>query len=321
MQINLEIQKNKTSEWFAQIRSNICDEFEKIENEFFEKNYKLSECFPGKFKRKTWKRESENESNNDLGGGEMSFLKNGLVFESVAVNISRVFGEFPEKLFNEIKKSQEEFLPNQNAKIQNLNHSSQSRKFFATGISLIAHMQNPHVPAVHFNTRFIANGESDSLKSWFGGGYDLTPLYENPEDSDLFHGKAKECCQRHDPEYYPKFKKQCDEYFYLPHRKEKRGIGGIFYDYLNSGNFEKDFDFTSDVGLSFLQTYSAIVRKNMHKSFDSFDREKLFLKRGRYVEFNLLYDRGTRFGLLTGGNTHSILSSLPPLAKWDNEGF
>jgi coproporphyrinogen III oxidase len=318
--MTLEIQKKRTSEWFAEIRDKICHEFEKIENEFSETKNQIS---PGKFQRKEWKRESENEKDKmlDLGGGEMSFLKNGLVFESVAVNISTVFGEFSEKLLSEIKKSQEEFSPNQNAKIQKSEQSNEARKFFATGISLIAHMQNPHVPAVHFNTRFIANGEGDCLKSWFGGGYDLTPLYENQEDYDFFHQKTKECCDRHNPSYHPKFKKQCDEYFYLPHRKEARGIGGIFYDYLNTENFEKDLDFTRDVGLSFLEIYLAIVRKNMNKSFDHLDREKLFLKRGRYVEFNLLYDRGTRFGLLTSGNTNSILSSLPPIAKWNNEGF
>lgn len=324
--------KQKTSQWFKSLRDKICEEFERIELEFAEKNLGLQKS-THKFKKKNWNRSPESQSDNlensDFGGGEMSFMRDGQVFESVAVNYSAVYGDFPDKLFHEIKKNQDEFSSKEDAKISKSPYVS--KKFYATGISLIAHMQNPNVPAVHFNTRFIISGDhdeydlgitnKDNLKTWFGGGYDLTPLDKNQDDYDFFHGETKECCERHDPNYYTVFKKQCDEYFYLPHRKEPRGIGGIFYDYLNSGNFEKDFDFTKDVGLSFLKIYSEIVRRNMFKNYTDQDRERLFLKRGRYVEFNLLYDRGTRFGLLTGGNTHSILSSLPPIVKWENEGF
>jgi coproporphyrinogen III oxidase len=310
--MNINLYKKHTSIWFENIRDKICLEFENIESNFA-KFYNIKEV--NKFDRKKWKRSKD--ENIDLGGGESSIMTNGLVFESVAVNISTVYGELPENLFNEIKKNQNEFKTKDAALI----NSSISRKFYATGISLIAHMKNPHVPAVHFNTRFILNGEDDSEKFWFGGGYDLTPLYIYQDDYDYFHNKTKEFCDIHNKEYYSKFKKQCDEYFYLHHRKEPRGIGGIFYDYLNNDDFEKDFMFTKDVGLNFLMIYSNIVNKNMYKNFNESDREALYFKRGRYVEFNLLYDRGTRFGLLTGGNVNSILSSMPPIVKWKNEDF
>jgi len=315
---NLSLYKQKSSEWFQNLQQNICAEFEKIEFEFQEKNNLQKKGF---FNVKKWnrlgKRYDQRDEKNDGGGGQMMIMTDGLVFESVAVNFSEVYGEFNDILFNEIKKNQETFQAQKNANIE----MNQSKNFYATGISLIAHMQNPHVPAVHFNTRFISSGSLELEKFWFAGGYDLTPLYVYDEDFDYFHNKTKSVCDKHNPEYYPKFKKQCDEYFYLPHRGEPRGIGGIFYDYLNNDNFENDFKFNCDVGLGFLEIYSKIVRSNMYKSFNDIDREKLYYKRGRYVEFNLLYDRGTRFGLLTGGNTDSILSSLPPMAKWKNEGL
>lgn len=311
--------KENTSKWFKELRNQICKEFELIEQNYMDycnQNNLPYQKKENKFTISEWKRTQENSPTQDYGGGEMSTMQ-GNVFESVAVNISTVWGEFSDKLLNEIKNNQKEFQTSSSSQIQDSNNISNNKKFFATGISLIAHMQNPYVPAVHMNTRFITSGENLEEKFWFGGGADLTPLYPITEDSNFFHTQLKNTCDQYDPLYYPKFKKQCDEYFYLPHRQEPRGIGGIFYDYLNNNNFEFDFNFTKSIGECFKETYANLVRKNMHTNFNQEDREKLFLKRGRYVEFNLLYDRGTRFGLLTGGNINSILSSLPPIVKWN----
>jgi coproporphyrinogen III oxidase len=272
----------KCDEWFTNLRDQICTEFEHIEQELANNVLGLQS---GKFQRKAWQRPGG-------GGGEMSIMK-GRVFEKVGVNISKVYGEF---------------LKEFRQKIPGTEHSP---NFFACGISLVAHMQSPLVPAVHFNTRYIT-----TEKSWFGGGADLTPVYENPEDTKLFHHNLQQMCDKHDPTYYPKFSNECDKYFFLPHRNEPRGVGGIFYDYLNTGNFEKDFAFTQDVGKVFLSTYATIVRKHMNDSWTEEQKESQLVKRGRYVEFNLLYDRGTAFGLMTGGNTEAILMSLPPVVKW-----
>lgn len=273
--------KKITQEWFENLRDQICKEFEIIEQEY-NLNPALS---PGTFARKEWKY-------SQTGGGCMAIMK-GRVFEKVGVNVSTIEGEFSEDFRHKVLGA------------------SNNPKFFATGISLVAHMRSPFVPAVHFNTRFLA-----TENTWFGGGSDLTPLYADNEEKDSFHNILKKACDKYDPDYYPKFSKQCDEYFYIKHRKEPRGIGGIFFDHLNSGNFETDFEFVKDIGKSFLEIYPAIVRNKMDKEWSEKEREELLIKRGRYVEFNLIYDRGTEFGLKTGGNVEAILMSMPPEVKW-----
>lgn len=271
-----------TSDWFRELRDEICQKCEDIEQEFSSKNDGIS---PGKFERKKWDR-------NGGGGGEMSIMK-GSVFEKIGVNISTVYGEFTEAMQKEIPGADKD------------------PKFFATGISLVAHMKSPLVPAMHFNTRYI-----ETTKSWFGGGGDMTPTFEEDDETAIFHQYFKDACDKHDEEYYPKYKKWCDEYFFLKHRNEPRGVGGIFYDYLDSGNFENDFAFTKDVGTAMSNIIPAIVKKKMNLKYSDEQKEAQLIKRGRYVEFNLLYDRGTKFGLMTGGNTEAILMSLPPEVKW-----
>lgn len=278
----IEQQKQQASAWFRTLRDQICAEFEKIEDELTG-----SSAPAGRFVRTPWQRV-------DGGGGEMSVMK-GRVFEKVGVNISTVHGEFSETMRKEI--------PNADA----------DPRFWASGVSLVAHMQSPLVPAVHMNTRMIVVGDS---KSWFGGGGDLTPMYPVEKDTADFHAAFKATCDKFDPEYYPKFKKWCDEYFFLKHRNEPRGIGGIFYDYVNTGDFNQDFAFTQEVGKTFADIYPQLVRRHMQEAWTKEQREWQLVKRGRYVEFNLLYDRGTRFGLMTGGNTEAILMSLPPEVKW-----
>jgi coproporphyrinogen III oxidase len=272
-QTQLDIQKQTASEWFKKLRNDICAEFEDIDGE-------------GKFERKLWQREGG-------GGGEMSVM-HGKVFEKVGVNISTVYGTLSEQFQKELPGADKD--PN----------------FWASGISLVAHMQSPHVPAVHFNTRFICVGE----KTWFGGGGDLNPMFPIEEETKFFHEQFKLACDKHDPTYYEKFSKWCDDYFYIKHRQQARGVGGIFYDYLNTGNWDNDFAFTQDVGKAFLKAYAPIARKNKDKPWTEAEREHQLRKRGLYAEFNLVYDRGTRFGFMTNGNTEAILMSLPPVAKW-----
>jgi coproporphyrinogen III oxidase len=279
----MEDKRLQAQEWFKELRNHICVEFEKMETELTG-----SDLPAGRFVRTKWQREGG-------GGGEMSIMK-GRVFEKVGVNISTVHGEFSDIMRKEI--------PGADA----------DPRFWASGISLVAHMCSPLVPAVHMNTRMIVIG--DGSKHWFGGGADLTPVYPLEADTADFHAAFKVACDKFDPEYYPKFKKWCDEYFFLKHRSEMRGVGGIFYDYINTGNWENDFAFTQEVGKTFLEIYPQIVRRHMQEKWSAEQREKQLVKRGRYVEFNLLYDRGTRFGLMTGGNTEAILMSLPPEVKW-----
>jgi coproporphyrinogen III oxidase len=290
--MNLDQKQNITSIWFKQLRDKICAEFEAIEEEYLASDNKpiTLEVDPeeARFSRKTWDR-------NEGGGGEMSTMK-GNVFEKVGVNISTVFGEFSEEFKNQIPGA------------------SENPGFWASGISLVAHMRSPLVPAVHFNTRFIC-----TTKQWFGGGGDLNPMLEVKEDTKDFHDAFKNICDKYNPEYYPKFKKWCDEYFFIKHRNQARGVGGIFYDYLDSNskeNFEENFSFTKDAGITFLEIFPKLVRRNMLKKWSEEQREHQFTKRGLYTEFNLVYDRGTKFGLMTGGNTEAILMSLPPIAKW-----
>lgn len=280
-------QKAEFQRWVTKLRDDICRELEKIEEEY-DHDYLL----PGQFRQESWERNDPTQPNNHGGGGVMSVLK-GRVFEKAGVNISCVHGQFAEKFAKDIPGAAED--PN----------------FWACGISLVIHPLNPLIPAIHMNTRHIVTS-----KSWFGGGADLTPTFEFLDDNRDFHQAFRDCCDRHDPNYYAKFKLWCDEYFYLPHRNEARGIGGIFYDYVDTGSFDTDYAYTQDVGLTFLKIYPELVRRHLQKPWTAQDKQKQLQKRGRYVEFNLLYDRGTKFGLQTNGNTDAILMSLPPVAVW-----
>lgn len=280
LELSIIEKQQQASEWFKSLRDSICKEFESIEDELENSNKPA-----GRFERTKWKRA-------EGGGGEMSVMR-GRVFEKVGVNISTVHGSFSPEFAKEIPGA------------------SDNPEFFATGVSLVAHMQSPLVPAVHMNTRFIC-----TQKQWFGGGADLTPMYPDDNDTNNFHGAFKEVCDEFNPEYYPKFKEWCDRYFYLSHRDEPRGVGGIFYDQLNTGNWQEDFDFTKEVGKAFLDIYPKVIRPKINKSWTAKQRDHQLIKRGRYVEFNLLHDRGTKFGLMTGGNTEAILMSMPPEVKW-----
>ena len=278
-------QKDRATTWFKDLRDQLCAAFESIEDDCAREG--AGEFSPGRFKRTVWDRD------NDGGGGEMSVLRGGRVLEKAGVNVSIVHGEFSE-----------EFRAN-------IPGASEDPQFWAAGISLVVHPRSPRVPIAHMNTRMIV-----TTKGWFGGGGDLTPVFPIDEDTADFHGAFKGACDAHDPEYHPKFKEWCDRYFYLPHREEARGVGGIFYDNLDTGDWEKDFEFTQDVGRSFLDIYPQIIRRHMDEAWTDDEKQKQLVKRGRYVEFNLIYDRGTLFGLKTGGNTEAILMSLPPEVTW-----
>jgi coproporphyrinogen III oxidase len=280
-----DTEKRRASEWFATLRDRICAAFETLEDELTSGPH--AGLRPGRFERKSWQREE-----GKGGGGTMAVMR-GRVFEKVGVNVSTVHGEFSPQFRKEI--------PGADA----------DPRFWASGISLVAHLRSPKVPAVHMNTRMIVTS-----RAWFGGGADLTPMVPVEEDTRDFHAAFEATCDRFDPQYYPRFKKWCDEYFYLPHRGEPRGIGGIFYDYINTGDFEADFAFTRAVGETFAGIYPAIARRHLQEDWSAAEREHQLVRRGRYAEFNLLHDRGTRFGIMTGGNTEAILMSLPPEAKW-----
>ena len=275
--MDLEIKKELASNWFKMLQESICESINKLEK----KN--------AKFKSTNWKRNLK----KDEGGGEYRILKNGKIFDKVGVNYSKVYGKFPKKLQ------------------KNIPGAKKNPRFWASGISIVMHMKNPQIPAMHFNTRYIC-----TTQDWFGGGMDVTPSKNDQNEKKDFHKILKDMCNRHNKNYYSKYKKWCDEYFYLPHRKEPRGIGGIFFDY-KKDNFEKDFKFVRDVGVTFQYIFQKIIKKKMKRKWTSKDKELQYIKRGRYTEFNLLYDRGTKFGLQTGGNIEGILMSLPPLAKWN----
>ncbi|HKK28925.1 MAG TPA: oxygen-dependent coproporphyrinogen oxidase [Alphaproteobacteria bacterium] len=290
--MTLTERQTRAAEWFQTLQGRIIAAFEQLEDELASGPH--ADLPAGRFDRKTWTRfaVTDDPGSGEGGGGTMAVMR-GRVFEKVGVNFSAVNGQFSEKFAGEIPGAAE------------------NPEFWASGISLVAHMRSPLVPAVHMNTRHIV-----TQKTWFGGGADLTPIYPIEQDTQDFHAALKAACDRFDPEYYPKYKEWCDEYFFLPHRNESRGVGGIFYDYLDSGDWEQDFAFTQAVGETFEAIYPAIVRRHMHESWTDDQRKHQLIRRGRYVEFNLLYDRGTQFGLKTGGNTEAILMSMPPVVEW-----
>ncbi|MEM6603785.1 MAG: oxygen-dependent coproporphyrinogen oxidase [Pseudomonadota bacterium] len=291
--IPTDAQKSEATEWFKHLRDLICKVFEDIEDELT--GTEFSDHASGRFVRTDWKRQETADLDHDGGGGEIS-LMHGRVFEKVGVNISTVYGDFQPEFADQIPGAKD------------------NPAFWASGISLVAHMRSPLVPAVHMNTRHII-----TQKSWFGGGADLNPMFPDADDTTLFHSYLKKACDEFDSGFYDKFKKWCDEYFYIAHRKEARGVGGIFYDYLDCDSKEKwdfHFAFTKAVGMAFLKAYPEIIRAHINKDWTEAQREHQLIKRGRYAEFNLVYDRGTLFGLKTGGNIDAILMSLPPEAKW-----
>ena len=296
---NSESRKTAARAWFEELAGRIIAAFEALEHQadpllypgesIHSKNF-------GHFTRTPWKR-TPSAAGEDQGGGVMGMMR-GRLFEKVGVHVSTVHGAFAPDFARQVKGA------------------SEDPRFWATGISLIAHMKNPHVPAVHLNTRMIV-----TTQSWFGGGSDLNPTVdaargESHEDARDFHARLQAACDAFDPGWYAKYKKWADEYFFLPHRGEHRGVGGIFYDHHDSGDWARDFEFTRAVGLAFLDIYPQLVRRRWDTPWTDAERHQQAKWRGRYVEFNLLYDRGTTFGLKTGGNVESILSSLPPVAEW-----
>ena len=274
--MNKEIKKTIVKNWFKTLQEMICKEIEELEGK------------KDIFNKKTWNR----GKNKNEGGGEFKILNNGRVFDKVGVNFSEVYGKFSNKFRNRMPGG------------------DKNPKFWASGISVVMHMKNPHVPAMHFNTRYIYTSHG-----WFGGGIDLTPCIKDEKLKKWFHSELKKSCNKHNKNYYKKYKKWCDKYFYLPHRNEARGIGGIFFDYKKK-NWEKDFSFVREIGISFKNIFREVILKKHKIKWTKQQKEIQYEKRGRYAEFNLLYDKGTKFGLQTDGNVEAILMSLPPLAKW-----
>ena len=292
--------KTRAATWFEGLRDRLCAAFETIEDEG--RDGQLADRPAGRFERTPWDRtdssqdgreEGGEDAANDGGGGTMAILR-GRVFEKVGVNVSTVHGTFSSDFRDQVRGG-----------------ADSGGRFWAAGVSLVAHMQSPLVPAAHMNTRMIVTS-----RGWFGGGADLTPMVPDDRDTRDFHAALQAACDRADPGYYPRYKDWCDTYFHLKHRGEARGVGGVFFDDLASGDWEADFAFTRDIGDAFLDVFPRLVRRHMNRPWTAADREHQLKRRGRYVEFNLLYDRGTAFGLRTGGNVEAILMSLPPMVAW-----
>lgn len=295
-EVEMIVQKKMASEWFRTLRDRIVSAFEDLEAGY--EGLSDTPRSAGRFDVRETTRRAEDGS--DAGGGLMSVMRDGRVFEKVGVNISTVYGTLGEKA----QKSM--------AARKGLTGMEEDPRFWAAGISLVAHMQNPHAPAVHMNTRMFWTPHG----WWFGGGADLNPCIEYEEDTKHFHHTLKSYCDKHSGDYYPRFKAWADEYFYIPHRKRARGVGGVFYDDLNTGDWEKDFAFTQDIGRAFLPAFLEPVHARKNQPWDANDKDQQLRHRGLYAEYNLVYDRGTRFGLETGHDPDAVLMSLPPLAKW-----
>ncbi|MGB7317101.1 MAG: oxygen-dependent coproporphyrinogen oxidase [Planktotalea sp.] len=287
-----EIEKTQTSAWFRQLRDDIVNAFHALEDRHD------ADTAAGQFEVRKTTRTSEDGS--DAGGGEMSVMRGGRVFEKVGVNISTVYGTLGERA--QAAMAARKGIPGM----------QEDPRFWASGISLVAHMQNPHAPAVHMNTRMFWTPHA----WWFGGGADLNPCIEYAEDTAHFHDEMKRACDPHGSKLYDELKKWADEYFYIPHRKRARGIGGIFYDDRNTGDWAADFKLTQDVGAAFLPAFVPLIDKRHPAPWDAADRETQLQHRGLYAEYNLVYDRGTKFGLETGHDPEAVLMSLPPVAKW-----
>lgn len=291
----LDDQQREAEQWFRDLRDRICAIFEAIEAEGANlPALPSAPAHPGRFERRRWDR--HDDSGEPGGGGVMSIM-HGRIFEKVGVNISTVHGRFSPEF------------------ARSIHGAGDDPRFFATGISLVAHMANPRIPAVHMNTRFLV-----TTRRWFGGGADLNPALPRDEDTEAFKERLKLACDRHDPAFWLEYSAWCDRYFFIPHRNRMRGVGGIFYDHLecpDAAAFQRNFAFTREVGDAFVDAFPRIVRARMGEGWTEADRLALLRYRGLYAEFNLVWDRGTQFGLRTGGNVDAILMSLPPEARWD----
>lgn len=291
--MNVEDQKQRASDWFRHLRNEICTAFETLEDE--QTTGPFAELKAGRFDVTETKRDG-----GKGGGGEMSVMRGGRLFEKVGVNISTVYGKLSQPMITSM------------AARKDMPDLADDPSFWASGISLVAHMNSPITPAIHLNTRMFWTPKA----SWFGGGTDLNPMIENAKDTAFFHKVLKDACDVHDKSFYPKFKDWADTYFMIKHWNEARGVGGIFYDDLNGGDWEADFAFTQSVGRAFLDAFLPITRKHRDTPWTDEQRETQLIKRGRYAEFNLVYDRGTHFGLQSGHDPSAVLMSLPPVAKW-----